>query len=203
MTGTDEQGGVRPARLVSFLGEQDPTVPFAERPRLIGVLEGAGIGSEVVSAALQVLRSVEQATDLGFELRQGGLIGETAVAACGQWLPEATAEFCADVFRSGGAILSGPGGGRYVYDLRRRFDLFCKFVPVRPAPELAHAGRIALRFLRDVDILIVRDNAGGVYQGQWRERETDRGPPVQSGMPHCDTDASVKAPCRSKALSWI
>jgi 3-isopropylmalate dehydrogenase len=175
MPGTVEQGRARPARLVSFLGEAPSNAPLGERPHLIGVLEGAGIGPEVIGASLQVLRSVAQATDLDLELRQGGLIGETAVAACGRWLPEDTAEFCADVFRTGGAILSGPGGGRYVYDLRRRFDLFCKFVPVRPAPELARAGRIAPRFLKDVDILIVRDNTGGVYQGQWHERESDRG----------------------------
>ncbi|MGH8800851.1 MAG: isocitrate/isopropylmalate family dehydrogenase [Casimicrobiaceae bacterium] len=141
---------------------------------MIGVLEGTGIGPEVVSATLKVLRSLEHATKLDFELREGGLIGEAAITTCGQWLPEATAEFCADVFGCGGAILSGPGGGRYVYDLRRRFDLFCKFIPVRPAPELARAGRIAPQFLIGVDMLIVRDNSGGVYQGQWRERNTGR-----------------------------
>ena len=73
-------------------------------------------------------------------MRHGGSIGEEAVAEHGEWLPEDTMEFCAGVFRDGGAILNGPGGGRYVYDLRRRFDLFCKFVPVQPAPELAGAG---------------------------------------------------------------
>jgi 3-isopropylmalate dehydrogenase len=158
------------------LAETAPKVPsLSERPPLIGLLEGAGIGPEVVRAAVQILRSVEQVTELEFDVRHGGPIGETAMSACGQWLPDTTAEFCADVFRSGGAILSGPGGGRYVYDLRRRFDLFCKFVPVQPAAELARAGRIAPRFLKDVDILIVRDNAGGIYQGRWRDGRTDRG----------------------------
>ncbi|MES1180648.1 MAG: isocitrate/isopropylmalate family dehydrogenase, partial [Verrucomicrobiota bacterium] len=92
-----------------------------------------------------------------------------------QWLPEDTMDFCADVFQRGGAILNGPGGGRYVYDLRRRFDLFCKFVPVQPPPELARAGKISPQFLKDVDMLIIRDNTGGVYQGQWGDRATDQG----------------------------
>jgi len=48
------------------------------------------------------------------------LIGEKACVLW-QMVPEDTMEFCADVFQVGGAILSGPGGGRYVYDLRRRF----------------------------------------------------------------------------------
>ena len=84
-------------------------------------------------------------------------------------------EFCTGIFEKGGAILNGPGGGRYVYDLRRRFDLFCKFVPVQPAPELALAGKLVPQVLRDLDLLVVRDNTGGVYQGQWGDRATKDG----------------------------
>ncbi len=166
-----------PVRLIGLLGTEPATtaaLPRGTRP-VIGVLAGAGIGREIIGAALHVLQSVEQALDLRCEVRHGGLIGEEAVAECGKWLPEETMKFCAGVFQDGGAILNGPGGGRYVYDLRRRFDLFCKFVPVQPAPELAGAGRIAPRFLKDVDLLIVRDNTGGVYQGQWGDRATDQG----------------------------
>ncbi|MGA3285475.1 MAG: isocitrate/isopropylmalate family dehydrogenase [Verrucomicrobiota bacterium] len=167
----------RPVRLASYLPGNDPGLPpiHSNSCLLIGVLEGTGIGPQVVHAALEVLKSVEQALDLKFEVRHGGLIGEEAVAHCGQWLPEDTVEFCSGIFHHGGAILSGPGGGRYVYDLRRRFDLFCKFVPVRPVPELACAGRIAPQFLKNVDMLIVRDNTGGVYQGQWGDRATSKG----------------------------
>jgi 3-isopropylmalate dehydrogenase len=167
----------RPTRLASFLSKpKSDSAPLLTETRfLIGVLEGTGIGPQVIGAALQVLKAVEQALNLKFEIRHGGLIGEDAIKECGQWLPEDTMEFCADVFKLGGAILNGPGGGRYVYDLRRRFDLFCKFVPVQPSPELANAGRISPQFLKDVDLLIIRDNTGGVYQGQWGDRATDHG----------------------------
>lgn len=140
-----------------------------QRP-LIGVFKGCGIGPEVIDATLQVLASAKDVTGIPFEVEQGGLIGETALAQSGEWLPANSAEFCADIFKRGGAILSGPGGGRYVYDLRRQFDLFCKFVPVRPAPELRLAGKLLPQHLQDVDILIVRDNTGGVYQGLGSER---------------------------------
>ena len=149
--------------------------PVATARRTIGVLEGTGVGPAVIDSALQVLKSVQQVLDLKFEVRFGGLIGEDAIKEHGQWLPEDTVQFCADIFQQKGAILNGPGGGRYVYDLRRRFDLFCKFVPVQPAPELARAGRMAPQFLEGVDILIVRDNTGGVYQGQWGDRATTKG----------------------------
>ncbi len=164
-------------RLVTFLnGKNGRTPPFCPGAKpLIGVLEGTGIGPQVIGATLQVLKAVGQVLNLEFEIRHGGLIGEDAIAEHGQWLPEDTADFCADIFARGGAILNGPGGGRYVYDLRRRFDLFCKFVPVQPSPELARAGKISPQFLKDVDLLIVRDNTGGVYQGQWGDRATDQG----------------------------
>jgi 3-isopropylmalate dehydrogenase len=87
--------------------------------------------------------------------------------------------FCEEIFAAGGAVLSGPGGGRYVYDLRRRFDLFCKFVPVKSWRELARAGRIRSEYLEGVDMLIVRDNAGGVYQGNWTTSEQSSGRVVE------------------------
>ena len=128
-----------PARLITYLGETKQIATPAKP--LIGVLEGTGIGSEVIGATLQVLTAVEQITGVNFEIRRGSLIGEDALMHFGQWLPEEVVDFCAEVFRAGGAVLSGPGGGRYVYDLRRRFDLFAKFVPILPTPELVGAGR--------------------------------------------------------------
>jgi len=150
------------------------TLP-AKRELLIGVIEGCGIGPEVIGAALRVLKAVEQATGLKFELHHGGPIGDEAEKLFGTGLPESTAQFFADIFNRGGAILNGPGGGRFVYDLRRRFDLFCKFAPVRPWPELARETQIGTDNLRKLDMLIVRDNDGGVYQGQWKTNKTTAG----------------------------
>jgi 3-isopropylmalate dehydrogenase len=155
---------------------------------LIGVLEGTGIGPAVIAATLQVLKSVEEICELKFEVQFGGLIGEDAVKEHGQWLPDDTRQFCADIFQKDGAILSGPGGGRYVYDLRRYFDLFCKFVPVRPPREIAQAGRISPQHLKGVDMLIIRDNIGGVYQGQWSESMTENGRVVEHSFSYREQD---------------
>ena len=141
----------------------------------IGVLPGDGIGPEVIAAALRVLAAVEETIGARFEIVRGGAIGEEAERAGDKPLPDSVTAFCADIFARGGTILNGPGGGRYVYDLRRRFDLFCKFVPVRPWPSLFRAGKMNPQALENVDLLIVRDNIGGVYQGSWDTRLTPQG----------------------------
>jgi 3-isopropylmalate dehydrogenase len=164
-------------KLLNYLAVNDPShrTRSLDSPPLIGVLKGTGIGPEVIDCSLQLLAAVQDVTGTKFDLWHGGPIGEEAKTQFGRWLPNTVVQFCAEVFGRGGAILSGPGGGRYVYDLRKQFDLFCKFVPVRPWPELARAGNISPQHLRDVDLLIVRDNTGGLYQGEWQTHSTDDG----------------------------
>jgi 3-isopropylmalate dehydrogenase len=161
--------------LLSFLG----LTPHSTQPKknpLIGVVEGSGIGPEVIGSALRVLAAVEQACGFKCELRHGGLIGEEAEKHFGASLPENTARFFSDIFSRGGAILNGPGGGRYVYDLRKRFDLFCKFAPVRAFPQLTrNTSNIVNDKFHPIDMLIVRDNVAGAYQGSWSLRDTPSG----------------------------
>lgn len=169
MEKTADQSNCQCTKLSSLLSESASaknSMASSGRP-LIGVFAGSGIGREVIGAALRVLSALEETTGQKFELRHGGLIGEEAELHFGEPLPGSAIKFCAEIFDDGGAILNGPGGGRYVYDLRRQFDLFCKFVPIRPFPELARAGKMIPQHLRDVDMLLVRDNIGGVYQGKW------------------------------------
>jgi 3-isopropylmalate dehydrogenase len=153
-------------------------VPHAKpgRPRVVGVLEGEGVGREVIGGALRVLDAVESVTPEKFTVRVGGLIGLEAKERFGQALTEEVVNFCQRVAAEGGAILAGPGGGRFVYDLRKRFDLFCKLSPIEVYDELGEAGRLKSRYARNVDILVVRENVGGIYQGDWTETSAaDRG----------------------------
>jgi 3-isopropylmalate dehydrogenase len=140
----------------------------------VGVLPGEGIGPEVISVALSVLSAVEAANGARFEIRTGGPIGFDAERRSGRPLTDEVATFCEDVFETGGAILAGPGGGRFVYDLRRRFDLFCKLSPVRPIEPLLEAGRLKARAVVGADVLVVRENTGGEYLGEWLETSDGR-----------------------------
>ncbi len=138
-----------------------------QRNHLIGVLIGEGVGAEVVPAALQVLQALATKSSRRFEVRTGGLIGTLAQQAGGRSLSEEVARFCSEVFDGGGAILCGPGGGRFVYETRARFGLFCKLSPLRPLPALADAGIVRPERLAGVDVVAVRENSGGLYFGEW------------------------------------
>ena len=149
--------------------------PFGDAPFVVGVLEGEGIGPEVIGIALQLLQILEKTRGLKFSLSFGGAIGVTAKTRDGQPLPDDIIAFCQNIFAQGGAILNGPGGDRYVYDLRVQFDLFCKLSPLRVSPELVNSGRMKPESVRDVDILLVRENVSGFYQGKWSENVTPEG----------------------------
>jgi 3-isopropylmalate dehydrogenase len=144
-------------------------------PLTIGVLKGEGIGPEVVDAALRVLAALESSGQVRFAVRTGGAIGAEAKDQCGTPLSAEVIDFCSRVFAKDGAILAGPGGGRFVYDLRRQFDLFCKISPLRPSEALIHDARIKPEHLRNVDMLLIRENVAGLYQGQWTESSDGNG----------------------------
>ncbi|MDA0658067.1 MAG: isocitrate/isopropylmalate family dehydrogenase [Planctomycetota bacterium] len=125
----------RPRLIQSIVaGQRDPIkLPLAYT---IGALPGEGIGPELVAGALQVLDAVADVRGLRFEVFTGAEIGLPAIAKSGRPLTEEVVGFCSDVFERGGAILAGAGGDRFVYEMRRRFDLFCKLNPVVPHPAL-------------------------------------------------------------------
>lgn len=141
----------------------------ARAPYRIGVLAGEGSGPELVRVALDVLDAVASVTGTSFDVRHGGPIGIDAEREAGVALTDAVADFCAATFAAGGAVLAGAGGGRFVYDLRRRFDLFCKLNPIRSWPSLRDASRLRCRRPDAVDVLVVRENVEGVYYSEWQD----------------------------------
>ena len=156
----DDKSFLLSSSLRDWTRREDVPVP------VIGVLTGEGIGAEVVGAACDVLDHVRAKTRRPMEISFGGKIGRPALAEFGAALSGEVIEFCDSVFARDGAILCGPGGGRFVYDLRALFALYCKLTPVRPLPAIDDASILRPERLDGVDLIVVRENAGGLYFGR-------------------------------------
>ena len=138
---------------------------------LIGVLPGEGCGPELTEHALTMLRAASPPEMP--EVEVGGMIGKQALQTNGAALPGDVVRLCRNIFERGGAILAGAAGERFVYDARREFRLSAKVNPVRSFDELADCGRWRPS-PEPVDMLVVRENLGGLYQGHVSEAESDR-----------------------------
>lgn len=137
----------------------------------IAVVDGEGIGPSIIAAALDVLVAATDVTGTRIAVRRipemverdeyGLVVGADALTVFNE------------LFGTGTPVLHGPAGGRYVYQLRDIFGLSVKHTPIVPWAELSDASIVDPRRTEGVDILIVRDNAGGLYQGEFAH-EHDR-----------------------------
>jgi 3-isopropylmalate dehydrogenase len=157
--------GIRRARFADCLPEW-PSFP-APRACRIAAVPGEGVGPEVVGGALAVLEAAAGSTGVAVDVRRGG---DTSARK----LTTEVATLCESTFADGGAVLCGPVGGRFVYDLRGHFDLYAKFVPIRPSPALADVSIVRPERAEGIDLVIVRENIGGVYFGEYGRREGGR-----------------------------
>jgi 3-isopropylmalate dehydrogenase len=136
---------------------------------IIGVIPGEGIGPEITAVAVDALRTACKVHEVPLDIRFGGKVGRQALAETGRTLTPEVSEFCATTFSDGGAVLCGPGGGRFVYDLRAAFDLFCKITPVKPLAAIWKEGVLKPEACEGTDFLVVREIASGMYHGKWFE----------------------------------
>ena len=118
----------------------------------IAVIEGDGIGREVVPAALEVL----EAFDLGFEF-VAGEAGDATKEATGEALPAETYELAAGA----DATLFGAAGETAADVILPLRTAVGSFVNVRPAR--AYPGVEAVR--PETDLVFLRENTEGVYAG--------------------------------------
>src|SRR5947208_5109453 len=125
----------------------------ASRPLPVGVLRGEGSAPELIDAALRVLEAVSENRGLKLQLEMGGDIGSLSARRTGEYLSGEIVEFCRKIFGAGGAILAGAAGGQFVYDIRRRFNLYYKLNPLRSYLELHDVCRLKLPE-KPIDVLV-------------------------------------------------
>src|ERR1700726_4464389 len=133
----------------------------------IAVLPGDGIGPEVMAPALEVLRKIEQTTDLKFRFTEAAA-GANHYKETGKSMPDSTIKLCEEA----DAILLGACGlpsVRYPdnteimpqVELRFHFDLYagvrpCRLIPGAPSPIVGAAER-------GIDLVVIRESTEGLF----------------------------------------
>ncbi|RZA04379.1 MAG: 3-isopropylmalate dehydrogenase [Moraxellaceae bacterium] len=140
------------------------------------ILEGDGIGPEIVKEARKVLDVVNSkfGLDLTFE---NELMGGCAIDVHGVPLADSTLERA----RAADAILLGAVGGpkwdkldaairpeKGLLKIRYDLGLYANLRPAILYPQLASASSLKPEIVAGLDILIVRELTGGIYFGQPR-----------------------------------
>src|SRR3954465_15801540 len=136
----------------------------------VAVLPGDGIGPEIISQALRVLKKLELAIEF-----QEAPVGGAAYAAQGDPLPEKTLSLA----KQADAVLFGAvGDPKYdvlprakrpeqaILGLRKALGLFANLRPAQVYAELAGASALKAEVVAGLDILIVRELTGDIYFGQ-------------------------------------
>ena len=137
----------------------------------IVTLPGDGIGPEVVTAALRVLKAVAPDVDTVHDLAGGAAIDAHGVA-----LTDEALQACKD---SDGVLLGAVGGPKWdttepgavkpedgLFALRKGLGLFANLRPVRPIEALYDASPLKRELIERTDMLVVRELTGGLYFGK-------------------------------------
>lgn len=139
----------------------------------IAALAGDGVGPEVTTCALDLLRAVCAQESIALEVRHA-LIGGAAIDATGFPFPDSTQAIVQTV----DAVLLGAVGGPQwstqpparrpeagLLALRRALGTFANLRTVRASPALPDASPLKADIVRGTDILFVRELTGGAYFG--------------------------------------
>jgi 3-isopropylmalate dehydrogenase len=140
------------------------------------ILEGDGIGPEIVREARKVMDVVNAKFDLGLTF-ENELMGGCAIDVHGVPLADSTLEKA----RKADAILLGAVGGpkwdkldrsirpeKGLLKIRSQLGLYANLRPALLYPQLVDASSLKPEVVSGLDILIVRELAGGIYFGEPR-----------------------------------
>ena len=147
------------------------------------MLPGDGIGPEVTEQARLVLVAAGKKDGLDFEFQEE-LIGGASIDAHGTPLRDEVIEAC----RASRAVLLGAVGGpkwddmpvdvrpeKGLLGIRKALGLFANLRPASVLPALVNASALRPEIVEGVDLLVVRELTGGIYFGEPRGREGEKG----------------------------
>lgn len=146
----------------------------------IAVLQGDGVGPEIVNASINVLKAVGSKFDHEFTFSYG-LVGAAAIDKTGEPFPEATEKLC----KSSDAILFGAiGDPKYDHNpfakirpeqgllqMRKTLGLYANVRPIKTFEALTHQSPLKEGIVKDVNFVIIRELIGGIYFGKQGREE--------------------------------
>lgn len=146
----------------------------------IAILNGDGIGPEVTTQSIKVLKAVAAQFNHQFSFREA-LIGADAIDKTGEALPAETVDVCLD---SDGVLFGAVGHPKYDNDpsakvrpeqgilgIRKALQLFANIRPITTYPSLQHLSPLKSKQLEGVDCIIFRELTGGIYFGKKQTSE--------------------------------
>lgn len=172
----------------------------------IGLLEGDGIGPEVVAEGMKILSALTEKTGVNFHFAKY-FFGGAAVDFCGNSYPIDTTRNC----RTCDAILLGAVGGpkwakekdperrpeTALLKVRKELNLFANLRPASLRASLVDACPLKEEVAqKGFDIMIVRELTSGIYFGERNRYENEEGVTVATDI-LAYTEPEIEQICRT------
>lgn len=149
----------------------------------IALIKGDGIGPEIIDEAVKVLDAVASCCDIEFSYEEA-LMGGCAYDITGDPLPQETI----NISLNSDAVLFGAIGGQKWDNLprekrpesgllrfRKELGVYANLRPANVFDELINASSLKPEVIKGVDLMVVRELIGGIYFGEPRGRDENRG----------------------------
>ncbi|MGB5964927.1 MAG: 3-isopropylmalate dehydrogenase [Sulfurimonadaceae bacterium] len=149
----------------------------------IALIKGDGIGPEIIDEAVKVLDAVASTADFDFQYEEL-LMGGCAYDATGDPLPQETINGS----MNSDAVLFGAIGGEKWDNLprdkrpesgllrfRKELGVYANLRPAVVYDELVNASSLKPEIVQGVDLMVVRELIGGIYFGEPKGRDENRG----------------------------
>jgi len=149
----------------------------------IALIKGDGIGPEIVDEAVKVMDAVAACENIEFNYQEA-LMGGCAYDVTGDPLPQETI----DISLASDAVLFGAIGGTKwdtlprekrpesgLLRFRKELGVFANLRPANVYDELINASSLKPEIVKGVDLMVVRELIGGIYFGEPKGRDENRG----------------------------
>lgn len=149
----------------------------------VTLLPGDGIGPEVINAAVNVLKYAAEKFNIEFEFTEKE-IGGCSYEKHGTPL---TDEVLSECYSSDAVFLGAVGGPKWeklphnlkpeaaLLKLRKSLGLYANLRPAKVYNSMLSASSLKESVLADTDVMILRELTGGIYFGEPRGYDSDKG----------------------------